>query len=211
VTSGKYPYNPLDRRNLGRSVEYALLVQAPVPLRDLASFTGAGIYALYYTGSFGLYQPVAEPDCRVPIYVGKADVPGARKGLVTSGYNGTALWNRLVEHAESLRRVVNLDLDDFLCRYLAVDDIWIPLGESLMIGNFRPLWNVVIDGFGLHDPGARRHGGLRSEWDELHPGRPWHEKMTARPDPDAIVGKVVEHFLQNPPPELGAAPTSDDE
>lgn len=206
MTDGGTPYNPLDRRNLGRSVEYALLVEDPVPLDGLARFTGAGIYALYYTGSFDSYQPIADDACRVPIYVGKADVPGARKGLVSASYRGTALWSRRDEHGDSIRLAENLDVADLRCRYLVVDDIWIPLGESLMIGNFRPLWNVVIDGFGLHDPGARRHGGLRSEWDELHPGRPWYSKMTPRSDPDAILAKVARHFLENPPPEMSEVP-----
>lgn len=210
MTSGQDPYNPLDRRNLGRSVEYALLIQDPVPLSGLTSFSGAGIYAIYYNGPFDLYQPISEPECRVPIYVGKADVPGARRGLVTSGYSGAALWARLAQHAESVRRANNLELDDFLCRYLPVDDIWIPLGESLMISNFRPLWNVVIDGFGLHDPGSRRHGGTRSEWDELHPGRPWYDRMTPRSEPESIITKVVRHFVDHPPPRLSEVPADDD-
>lgn len=209
MSSGQDPYNPLDRRNLGRSVEYALLIQEPISFADLQSFAGAGIYAIYYNGPFDLYQPISEPDCRIPIYVGKADVPGARKGLVTSGYTGAALWTRLSQHADSIRRAENLELTDFLCRYLAVDDIWIPLGESLMIGNFRPLWNVVIDGFGLHDPGSRRHGGMRSEWDELHPGRPWYSRMTPRPEPATIVAKVVQHFVDYPSPALSEVPTDD--
>ena len=40
----------------------------------------------------------------------------------------------------SLERQVaaeNLDVDDFECRYLIVDDIWIPLGETLLIGRFK--------------------------------------------------------------------------
>jgi len=206
VTDGGTPYNPLDRRNLGRSVEYALLIEDSVLLDGVARLTGDGIYALYYTGSLDIYQPIANEACRVPIYVGKADVPGARKGLVSVNYRGTALWNRLDEHADSIRRAQNLDVADFRCRYLVVDDIWIPLGESLMIGNYRPLWNVVIDGFGLHDPGSGRHGGLRSEWDELHPGRVWYAKMAPRPDPEAILRKVVRHFEQHPPPEVTEVP-----
>lgn len=204
--SAEPPYNPLDRRNLGRSVEYALLIQDPVPLGALDRFVGAGIYAIYYVGPFELYEPIAGLECQVPIYVGKADVPGGRKGLVTSRFMGTALWKRLAEHAESISQATNLGLADFLCRFLVVDDIWIPLGETLMIGNFHPIWNGVIEGFGLHEPGARRHGGLRSEWDELHPGRPWYANMAARPDPHAIRAKVLRHFDQYPPPSTAEVP-----
>lgn len=38
---------------------------------------------------------------------------------------------------------------------------------------FRPLWNVVVAGFGNHDPGKGRRGQEKSVWDTLHPGRSW--------------------------------------
>jgi hypothetical protein len=40
-----------------------------------------------------------------------------------------------------------------------------------MIEQFRPIWNLVIDGFGNKDPGKRRATQYRSLWDVLHPGR----------------------------------------
>ena len=58
-----------------------------------------------------------------------------------------------------------------------VDDIWIPLGENILIERFKPLWNQVIDGFGNNDPGGRRATQYRSHWDVLHPGRPWAVKL----------------------------------
>jgi hypothetical protein len=67
----------------------------------------------------------------------------------------------------------NLSLQDFHCRYLAVDDIWIPLGEALLIEMFAPIWNTTLPGFGNHDPGKGRHNQQRSFWDTLHPGRAW--------------------------------------
>lgn len=76
-----------------------------------------------------------------------------------------------------MEQVENLDVKDFYCRYLAVDDIWIPLGESLLIEMFSSLWNVFIDGFGIHDPGKGRHNQQRSAWDVIHPGRPWAAKL----------------------------------
>lgn len=42
----------------------------------------------------------------------------------------------------------SLKVKDFQCRFLIVDDIWIPLGESLLIAKFAPIWNTLIDGFG---------------------------------------------------------------
>ena len=100
-----------------------------------------------------------------------------------------ALSRRLIEHADTIR-ATSLKIEDFSCRYLVVDDIWIPLGESLLIANFRPLWNTRIDGFGNHDPGSGRYEQKRSRWDELHPGRAWAVKCRERPE-------TVNHIRQD--------------
>ena len=67
--------------------------------------------------------------------------------------------------------------DRISCRFLSVDDIWIPLTESLLIERFKPVWNRVLDGFGNHDPGKGRHRGRMPLWDCLHPGRAWAERL----------------------------------
>jgi hypothetical protein len=72
-----------------------------------------------------------------------------------------------------IQELGNWGIEDFRCRYLVVDDIWIPLGESLLIETFNPLWNRVMDGFGNHDPGKGRYNQARSAWDVVHPGRQW--------------------------------------
>ena len=61
-----------------------------------------------------------------------------------------------------------------------VDDIWIPLGENILIERFKPLWNQVIDGFGNNDPGGRRATQYRSHWDVLHPGKTLGCKTSSR-------------------------------
>jgi hypothetical protein len=171
------PYNPLDRFNLARSVETTLMQRDPLALPLTASFKGAGLYALYYQGGFAPYAPISSAECIVPIYVGKADPPGARKGIVSAAGAGTALYNRIGQHATSITSVENLEIGDFRVRYLVVEDLFIGLGEQLLIQQFKPLWNQHVSGFGIHTPGADRFGGKRSDWDELHPGRPWHGKM----------------------------------
>ncbi|MDX9751098.1 MAG: Eco29kI family restriction endonuclease [Flavobacteriales bacterium] len=176
-------YNPLDKTNLGASVADALLAKALEPLAELTPFQGAGVYALYYHGTFAAYKGIrsVKDGREVPIYVGKAVPAGARKGDVGLDQNpGSVLYKRLKEHAESIRSTTNLRLEDFFCRHLVVDDIWIPLGEALVIARFSPLWNNLIDGFGNHDPGKGRYAGLRPRWDTLHPGRPWAMKCQAR-------------------------------
>ncbi len=193
------PFNPLDKKNLGASVAEAMLEQAPIPLGEVKSFVGVGIYAIYYVGSFEAYAPLAERNrggaFRAPIYVGKAVPAGARKGGGVGANGSRALYLRLREHADSIASVGNLSLDDFHCRFLVVDDIWIPLGESLLIAKFAPVWNAVIDGFGNHDPGSGRYKGLKPKWDVLHPGRSWADKCAVRKESaEQISSEVVDYF-----------------
>ncbi len=182
------PFNPLDKTNLGESVAEAMLQQPVNALPPDEPFIGAGIYALYYEGKFALYSDITEQNrrnqYRWPIYVGKAVPAGARKGGYGLGAEpGLALFKRLSEHAASIEQVKNLRLSDFRCRFLVVDDIWIPLAESLLVEMYSPLWNQKIDGFGNHDPGKGRHNQQRSPWDVIHPGRPWANKLRT-PDID---------------------------
>ncbi len=87
------PYNPLDYQNLGQSVADALLERPVVPLAGIAPFAGAGVYALYYTGDFPAYAPLAERNrgerFEAPIYAGKAVPSGARKGGRGTGARGS--------------------------------------------------------------------------------------------------------------------------
>lgn len=176
------PYNPLDKMNLGRSVAEALLMRPVAPLTETADLVGAGVYAIYYTGGFAPYQPVVAKNqggvYEQPIYVGKAVPKGARKGgLAFDASKGRALRDRLRQHANSIDEATNLNLGDFSFRSLVVDDIWIPLGENMMIEQFKPIWNLVIDGFGNKDPGKRRATQYKSPWDVLHPGREFAQKL----------------------------------
>lgn len=176
------PYNPLHKLHLGESVAKALLARPVVALPPPDAFTGAGVYALYYVGGFPAYKRIAAKNAddqwAAPIYIGKAVPAGARKGGYGLGEApGEVLYRRLREHAASIEQAENLQPDDFHCRYLVVDDIWIPLGESLLISMFSPLWNQLLDGFGNHDPGTGRYNQQNSPWDVIHPGRPWAAKL----------------------------------
>lgn len=199
------PFNPLDRENLAASVGEALLEKEPVQLGKLESFVGAGVYAIYYTGDFAPYRKLADANTdgrwRAPIYVGKAIPAGGRKGGMSSSNKPKPyLKKRLDEHAESIRSAVStLNIDDFLCRYLVVEDIWIPLGENLMISRFSPIWNTLIDGFGNHDPGKGRYNGLRPRWDVLHPGRGWAEKCRERSETADTIAREIEDYLRTRP------------
>lgn len=193
------PFNPLDKKNLGASVAEAMLEQQALPLAKLTSFVGVGIYAIYYMGDFPAYAALSARNrdgvYTAPIYVGKAVPAGARKGGGVGEIGSTALYKRLREHAESIGAASNLRIEDFFCRFLVVDDIWIPLGESLLIAKFTPVWNVLVDGFGNHNPGSGRHKGLCPKWDVLHPGRAWAPLLQSRKEtPEQISGEIEDYF-----------------
>jgi hypothetical protein len=197
-------FNPLDKKNLGVSVADALLARPRSPLPPPDKFIGAGVYAIYYQGSFAPYRLLAKRNLAndgrdVPIYVGKAVPLGARKGgFGLDTKPGAVLYNRLQEHAESIQVAENLKPADFFCRYLAVDDIWIPLGENLLIEMFSPVWNKLIDGFGNHDPGKGRHQGKIPAWDVIHPGRAWAKRLQAGKTLQAIEEAVKKFFSERP-------------
>jgi hypothetical protein len=189
------PFNPLNRLALAESVVNHLMSQAPGPMPPEHAFVGAGVYAIYYVGETEPYEEIAREDAETPIYVGKAIPPGGRIGGFDLGAGaGPVLYNRVRQHARSLEQV-GLPLEDFRCRHLVVEDIWVPLAEQLMISRYRPLWNHVVFGFGNHDPGSTRYNQARPLWDELHPGRPWAAKMQpAERTPDEISELIAAHL-----------------
>jgi hypothetical protein len=194
------PFNPLDKLNLAESLADAMLKTPICRLPPEKAFDGAGIYAIYYAGVFPPYKSLAAKnlgkDPKAPIYVGKAVPPGARKGGFGLGADlGKALLKRLKEHANSINEVKNLELKDFSCRYLVCDDIWIPLGESLLIERFKPPWNVLIEGFGIHTPGKGRKKQVRSMWDTVHRGRWLARGLPANPRTEKRILKLISDFF----------------
>lgn len=212
------PYNPLAKANLGESVAEALLRVPVRPLSETGHLVGAGVYAIYYTGGFTAYAPIVarnvDNQFLQPIYVGKAVPKGARKGgLGFDAGKGKALRDRLTQHASSINEASNLDLGDFQYRALTVDDIWIPLGENVVIEKYQPLWNRVIDGFGNKTPGKGRATQKRSSWDVLHSGRKFVEALALAANPlsaEEITRKVADFFAGKLPEVEKLAPGQED-
>jgi len=180
-------------------VDEAIGFFASTPVHKLPPpnrFVGTGVYALYYVGDFEFYSRIANlnrKDCAHPIYVGKAVPPGWRTARVTES-EAPILYQRLREHERSIQQATNLQVRDFQCQFMILggveSDLVVPV-EAELIRRYRPLWNSVIDGFGNHDPGKGRYNQARSEWDVLHPGRPWAERLTGEsPRLEDVVAKV---------------------
>ena len=198
-------YNPLDKLNLARSVEDELLKRKPVPIASISNIVGAGVYVIYYTGPFPAYAPITRSnrggEFTRPIYVGKAIPKGGRKGGLSTdaSVNSRALAARLRHHAASIKEAKNLELADFHVRHLVVDDIWIPLGENMLIETFEPVWNRAIDGFGNNDPGGRRATQYKSPWDVLHPGRRFADKLAnGGMTPELLIERIKNYFAEKP-------------
>ena len=195
------PFNPLAIENLAHSIITRMMETHATPLGVVGTFRGAGVYAIYYRGPFGAYRPLAEVNSDKflkPIYVGKAVPQGGRRGLETVAHMDTeALSKRLRQHSKSIQQADNLNIEDFAARWLVVDDIWIPLGESALIREHRPVWNALVDGFGNHNPGSGRINGARSRWDTIHPGRPWASKYPERPESASHIEQDICEYLRS--------------
>lgn len=204
MSNGDEEFNPLSLEALGASVVRELLSRSVHALAPAESFSGSGIYALYYSGDYRPYAPLAEAnaadDLVAPIYIGKAVPKGSRTGRAEFQAGAErAIFGRLRKHAQSIEETANLALEDFRCRYLIVAPVWIRLAESMVISRYRPLWNSLIDGFGNHDPGKGRYNQERSRWDTLHPGRSWAERLQAPPYTAAELTRDVRRFLADHP------------
>ncbi|NRD90045.1 hypothetical protein C8024_12095 [Sphingopyxis sp. BSNA05] len=135
-------------------------------------FAGAGVYALYYSGSHPAYQGLTRlsgAGKSFPVYVGKAAGQSAKQGFNPATSSARKLYDRINQHADSIDAVSCLDKSDFSCRYLVLNDAYIALAESVLISVFRPPWNGMS--FGSKVVGKNRMGGRPSLWDSLHPGR----------------------------------------
>lgn len=198
------PYNPLDKLNLARSIQIELLKREPISFDQLREVQGAGVYALYYTGGFPPYAGIAERNSggkfTQPIYVGKAIPEGGRKGGISADASlGNALAKRLRNHAKSIGEAENLHVGDFSIRFLVVDDIWIPLGENMLIESFKPVWNRALDGFGNNAPGRNRETQFLSPWDVLHPGRKAFKKAKdSGLTPEFLVNRLGDYLAGRP-------------
>lgn len=163
-------WDPLTYENLMAGTVAHFESQPFRAIDDRDDVEGPGIYALYYGGGIPEYEPVANTE--VPIYVGKAVAPGARKGG-EGDVTKPALQFRLRDHEKSIVQADNLSLEDFVFRALPIKPVWIVFAERALITRYQPVWNSCLEGFGKHDQGRNRQNTARSWWDTFHQGRPW--------------------------------------
>lgn len=200
-------FDPLTPLELARSVERALLNEPLNPLPPSGSIVGGGVYCIYYSGPYEPYAPIASESPQIPIYVGSSTIQSRGVSDLLAPTERPLLYNRLRDHSRTLQQAENLRLDDFSCRLLLVDDIWAPRAEALLLSHFRPLWNVVVEGFGLHEPGAARNSQPRSPWDELHPGRSWAARLgPSRRTSAEILQSVADHLSEFRSPDINSVP-----
>ena len=190
-------YDPLSVDELGKNAARALREHPSMSLPP-DPFDGAGVYTLHYAGAFQPYAGM--DDATEAIYVGKASPPGGRHGRNAAASPGKALHARLLKHARSIDAVQNLNLTDFQCRWLVLDPVWTGLTEQVLISEYRPIWNVVVGGFGINAPGRGRGRQTRSQWDTVHPGRPEVADLPDREESvDEILKSIAAHRVANRP------------
>ena len=177
------------------------VISLPAPIK----FHGTGVYAIYYIGKSEIYQELSQKnriEFSMPIYVGKAVPRGWRQARTENqaDKNTYELNGRLNEHARGIEQAKNLNSKDFHCRFMILESAassLIGTVEAALIRQYKPIWNTQIDGFGNHDPGKGRYNQAKSEWDTLHPGRPWADKCLGEASDDNKGEERVQTYFSN--------------
>ncbi len=203
------PFDPLAVENVGVTLAVELLEQPLQPLPPTERFAGAGVYALYYLGRHSAYSGLVGLDNgtgggKYPVYIGKAVRENAKQGFNPRPTAAAKIWDRLTQHADSIREVEaagtdpDFRLDDFRCRYLVLNDAYIGLAESVLIATFRPAWNGM--GFGSKVVGGERMSGRPAFWDSLHSGRGGRPAGTAERGQLALekIGESIQKLGEEP-------------
>lgn len=194
-------FDPSNPNYMGRFTAAALLIQPRHPLRDVAKFYGAGVYALYYTGDFAAYEKISGKE--TPLYAGKADPKIANAENPTE--QGDSLSRRINEHRKSIELVSGeggISLDDFEVRYLVTASGFQVTAENFLINYFKPIWNKetkICFGIGKHGDDANTRKNKKSPWDTLHPGRKWALASEEIKTPEEIAADISDHLASFPP------------
>lgn len=203
-------YNTFDRaKHVFHSEAFAEIIKDTIrffngtPVHTLPppeNFIGAGVYALYYIGKCEYYKPLYDIN-RIgfvqPIYVGKAVPRGWRQARTQGAAN--ELYSRLNDHFRSISAAENLEVSDFMCRFMILEDAasdMIGTVEASLIRQYKPVWNYALDGFGNHTPGKGRFKQAKSDWDVLHPGREWANLCTGKASSMEEVEKMVSDYFR---------------
>ena len=189
-------FGPLAVENVGVTLAVELLEQPLTSTPPPNAFVGAGVYALYYSGDHPAYEGLTRIDKgrhKYPVYIGQAAGESSKQGFnFSSSTTKKKLYERIAQHAKSIDEVNNLELGDFRCRFLVLNDAYIALAEAVLIRAFRPAWNGMS--FGSKVVGKNGMGGNIGLCDALHPGRGGRPAGTQRADEAAsfIAKRVAE-------------------
>ena len=86
-----------------------------------------GVYLIYYVGKTSLYGDLVSPSQDQPIYVGMSRID---------------ILKNLKEHRKKVERAKDLEVKDFVVRFLTVDITqYASCIETMLIEYYSPLWN----------------------------------------------------------------------
>lgn len=180
-------------RILDKAVKH--LIKSPYHSFDNLDIEGNGVYAIYCNSNIlDKYDVLKDGSYYLnePIYIGKAVPRGWRSSRQEGGSNN--LQKRLRDHFKSISQANNLNLNNFIYQYVILDGDLISSVEAEAIRQFNPLWNCVIEGFGNHNVGRNRLNQEKPEWDVLHPGRPWANRMDG-PSVNEVKSRIIKRMF----------------
>lgn len=112
-------FNFLDKKNFGVSVVEVLLIKEVYFFGELLLFDGVGIYVIYYMGDFEVYEWIIwfnnDGKFMLFIYVGKVVFVGVCMGVGIDILFGKVFFKRFKEYVDSIKVVMNLNVEDFFC------------------------------------------------------------------------------------------------
>ena len=109
-----------------------------------------GVYFIYYVGKTELYKgSQVSPSTDLPVYVGMSE---------------RSIYHRLTDHQDKIEKAKNLELSNFVFRFMIVDiQYYAPCIEGMLIEHFSPVWNRETVGFSF---GNGKYEG--NTWHKYH-------------------------------------------
>ena len=116
-----------------------------------------GVYLIYYVGETLLYGDRVSPSLDQPIYIGMS-----RNNILS----------RLRDQRRKIKRAKDLELEDFVVRFIIVK-FYVPSVKDTLMKYFNPLWCNRTVGFSF---GSAEANNFENKWNKYHVAKSWRSR-----------------------------------